>query len=175
MKKSLIAFYAKIAIAVGMPVLCVAGAVALFSNDEPVNQEEVHIIESVQSLPEESDGFENIVTSQADFSETAVSQSTGATVATQTAQAEPATEAPTKPEPTEPIPTEPVTEAPTKPMPTEPVTEVPTKPEPTTGSFEVKYTYDLLGRVIKAEYENYILEYIYDSNGNIVKINKVQK
>lgn len=42
-------------------------------------------------------------------------------------------------------------------------------------SYNVKYTYDLLGRLIQVEYEPYIIEYVYDSNGNILEVNKTLK
>ncbi len=188
MKKFLLPFWLKVAMAVGIPALGVAAAVALFSDEKTVNQDEVHIIESIQEQTTQLGDYEHNATSQAALEQTSVSQPSGTTAVTQTAQAETVSEVPTNTTPTgaiptEPAPTEPTSEIPTNPAPTEPVTEIPTKPvpqEPTTGatlsgSFEVKYTYDLLGRVMKAEYERYVLEYVYDGNGNILKINKILK
>lgn len=164
MKKKLLAFYVKLGLAVGVPVLGVAAAVAISNNNSEVEYREIDILsddeeeigetlkEMEGKLANEENTNKDVIANKTNVNEENVDKSSPYKVLENETNGEGMAD----------VLIESSTEEESEKV-TEKVTE------------EVKYSYDLLGRVVKAEYKDYTLEYVYDKNGNILDINKVLK
>lgn len=209
MKKNLIAFYVKLGLAVGIPVLGVAAAIAISNNNAEVEYREVDILEaddkdsvdlqgdlrnSQESGMKDSNVNSNSLESASGETTVAFLEETRSQTENKTNSdgnsgnnAENGKETESEPDDNQDKETdndsETEPETPTKPKepikpetPTEPTSpELPTDSEKAENLRNAQYTYDALGRVIRVEYDTYIIEYEYDKNGNILSVKTIEK
>lgn len=189
MKKNLIAFYVKLGLCIGIPIFGAVAAIAISNNNAEVEYREVDIIEdddkdsidlqgdlwnSQESGVKDSNVNNNNLESASGKTTVAFSEETRPQIENNTnsdgketepndsSDNEPDNDSEAEPE----IPTKP--EEPTSP-------ELPTDSEKTDDLRNAQYTYDALGRVIRVEYDTYIIEYEYDKNGNILSVKTIEK